>query len=92
MLFMSHYQIRPGNRDAAIQRFAQTGGLAPKGVEIIGRWHDVAGGAGVAIFEADGQAAMAAWQLQWNDLMDLHVQPVLTDEQLGAVLAGMQQK
>jgi hypothetical protein len=92
MLFMSHYQILPGNRDAAIQRFAQTGGRPPKGVELIGRWHDLASGEGVSIYEADSVAAVAGWQLQWNDVMELHVQPVLTDEQLGAVLSGLQQK
>lgn len=90
MLFMSSYQILPGNRDAVIQRFAQTGGKPPKGVELLGRWHDVGSGKGVSIFEADSVASAAAWQLQWNDLMEIHVQPVLTDEQLAALLPQQQ--
>jgi len=57
MLFMSHCQILPGNRDAAIQRFAQTGGRPPKGVELIRRCHDLASGtrASLSTISASGR-------------------------------------
>ena len=92
MLFISHWKIRPGSRDAVIERFAKTGGQPPQGVRLLGRWHAVASGTGFAISEAKDASAMARWSLGWNDLMDLEVQPALDDEQLGAVLAGLQTK
>jgi hypothetical protein len=90
MLFISHWRILPGNRDAVIARFAKSGGQPPQGVTMIGRWHDVSNGTGFAISEANDTSAMARWALEWNDVMELEVHPALNDEQLGAVLAGMQ--
>lgn len=92
MLFTSHWRILPGNRDAVIERFAKTGGQPPQGVTMLGRWHDVASGTGFAVSEANDASAMARWALEWNDLMEMDVRPALNDEQLGAVLAGLQPK
>ena len=89
MLFIGHYRIHPGNRDAVIARFAQTEGKPPQGVKLLGRWHIVSNGSGVTLTEADDASAMARFALQWSDLMDLDVTPVLTDEQLGTVLASI---
>jgi hypothetical protein len=33
---------------------------------------------------------MARWALEWSDLMEMEIHPALNDEQLGAVLAGLQ--
>jgi hypothetical protein len=92
MLFMNSYRIRPGQRDEAIRRFAKNGGQPPQGVKLVGRWHDAAGGTGFTISETDDASKMAQWALEWNDVMELDVRPALTDEQLGPVLAGMQQR
>ena len=89
MLFISSWRILPGHRDAVIERFASTGGRPPAGIKILGRWHDVADGTGVAISESDDLSAVTRWALEWNDLMEMHVRPALTDEQMGAVLAGL---
>ncbi|MGO4391301.1 DUF3303 domain-containing protein [Variovorax sp. M-6] len=92
MLFIGHWRIPSGNRNAVIERFAKTGGQAPQGVKMLGRWHDVANGTGFAISEADDASAMARWALEWTDLMELEIHPALNDEQLSAVLAGLQRK
>jgi hypothetical protein len=90
MLFIGHWRILSGNRNAVIERFAKTGGQAPQGVKMLGRWHDVANGTGFSISEADDASAMARWALEWSDLMEMEIHPALNDEQLGAVLAGLQ--
>jgi hypothetical protein len=59
---------------------------------LLARWHDVANGTGISISESDDASAMARWVLEWSDLMDMEVHPALNDEQLGAVLAGLQPK
>jgi hypothetical protein len=92
MLFTSHWRILPGQRDEAIRRFAQNGGQPPQGVKLLGRWHDVASGTGFAISEADDASKMAQWALDWNDIMEMDVRPALNDEQLGAVLTGLQRR
>ena len=40
-----------------------------KNIKLIGRWHDLAGGTGVAIFESDDPVAMANWVLNWNTVL-----------------------
>ena len=90
MLFMTRWKIR--DRDAAIERFTRTGAQPPQGIRLIGRWHDVASQTGFAISEADDASTMARWALSWNDVLEMDVRPALNDEQLGAVLAGMQKK
>ena len=52
-----------------------------KNIKLIGRWHDLAGGTGVAIFESDDPVAMANWALNWNTVLDSTVTPVLDDEE-----------
>ena len=92
MLFISHWRIPSSTRNAVIERFAKTGGQPPQGVKMLGRWHDVANGTGFCISEADDASAIARWALEWSDLMDMDVRAGLNDEQLSAVLAGLQHK
>jgi hypothetical protein len=42
MLFIVNYSIRPENRNAAMERFLKTGGIAPAGIKMLGRWHAIA--------------------------------------------------
>jgi hypothetical protein len=55
------------------------------GVTLIGRWHNEAELTGVGIFETDDAAALSAYLLQWNHLMDMDIAPVLDDEESAAV-------
>jgi hypothetical protein len=92
VIFISHWRILPGNRDVAIARFAKTGGQPPQGVKMLGRWHDVANGTGVAISEASDSSAMARWALEWNDLMEMNINPALTDAELAVVLGELSKR
>ena len=88
MHFVSFYSFDPAKRDQVVARFKETGGAPPAGVKVLGRWHDVAGGRGITIYEASDPVAMSAWGYAWNDLMKLEVVPVVNDEQLVKVLSG----
>lgn len=54
-------------------------------IKLIGRWHDVSAGTGVAIFESDDAAAIANWALNWIPFLDSVVSPVLDDEEVRTV-------
>lgn len=92
MLFISHWKILPGNRDKVIERFAKTGGQPPQGVKLLGRWHAVANGTGIAISEADDASLMARWALEWNDLMEMEITPAMTDDVLAGVLGQLSKR
>jgi hypothetical protein len=88
MLFIVHWTIPRENRQAAIQRFLDTGGAPPEGVTMLGRWHTADGEYGCAIAESDDPQALAKWSLAWNDLLPMDVRPALDDAGIGAVLTS----
>jgi hypothetical protein len=54
-------------------------------IKLIGRWHDLARGRGVAICESDSAEALANWALNWNRLLNLEITPVLDDKETRAL-------
>lgn len=51
-------------------------------IKLIGRWHDVSAGTGVAIFESDNATAIANWAVNWAPFLQSVVSPVLDDEEI----------
>lgn len=89
MLYTISWKGSLETRNAAIARFLKTGGLPPDGVKMLGRWHVVGTNAGMAVAETNDPALMQKWSLDWTDLLEMDVRPVLTDEQAGPLLAGI---
>jgi hypothetical protein len=54
---------------------------------IVGRWHDLAAGSGVIIAETDCHGALMSWVLNWSELAETKVTPVLNDQDARVVLA-----
>lgn len=59
-----------------------------KGINMIGRWHDIAEGAGVIIAETDCHGALSSWVLKWSEFGECKVTPVLNDQDAKIVLAA----
>jgi hypothetical protein len=87
VLYAVSWKGRPEVRNGATERFLKSGGRPPEGVRLVGRWHYIGQIAGVSIAESDDPLLMSKWALDWNDLFEMDVRPVATDEQLGPVLA-----
>ena len=88
MKFISTWTIPPGNVNPAIERFLKTGGKAPEGVKILGRWFGMDGRA-FAVSEATDAKAMYQWFAEWTDLLELTVTPCVEDAEAGPVLAAL---
>ena len=54
-------------------------------LSLIGRWHEPVSMTGVAIFESDNAAAVGNYILNWNNVCDCDVAPVLDDEETRAL-------
>ena len=73
MLFYVKYQV-DRDKQADTQAFfanmseEERAKEAPDGVNLIGRWHDLPNGWGVAIVEAESQEALTAWTMSWSHL------------------------
>ena len=89
MLFAVSWKGTPAVRNASTERFLKTGGRPPEGIKLLGRWHDIGRISGTAIAETDGPLLMSKWALDWNDLFEMDVRPVGTDEQIGPLLAQL---
>ena len=90
MKFMLTWRLHQEKRHDALKGFSQMTAADDKAdmgdnIRLIGRWHDVAGGTGVAIFESDDPVAISNWALNWNPILDATVTPVLDDEETRAL-------
>jgi hypothetical protein len=60
-------------------------GDAGEGVEIIGRWHDMAARTGIVIFQSDNLAAVQRYAGRWNPHMETRLVPAVDDEESAAI-------
>lgn len=86
MKFMVTWRVHEDRRHEALAAFSAMSEEDDEkdlgGVKLIGRWHDLAGFTGVAIAETDDPAALQAWLLNWNGMIDiLETTPVLDDRE-----------
>jgi Protein of unknown function (DUF3303) len=90
MKFMLSWKLHRGKDDWGCRRFAK---LTPEEdqaergdeIKLIGRWHDPIRGTGVVIVETDSAEALSSWALNWNDVMDIDIVPVLDDQETWAL-------
>ena len=80
-------QPDPTLRNAAIQRFSQTGGPLPDGAKLLGRWTAADLSHGFLLVETDDADVLAEFCLLWSDIMRLKAVPVIEDAALGRVLS-----
>ena len=88
MKFMLSFTITPdkAKRDEAIQRFLTTGGQPPKGAKLLGRWTAADFSHGYDLLESDDTKPLTQFALEWSDLMEQHITPVVEDTELAEVL------
>jgi len=90
MKFMITWKLHPGKLHDAIAHFSQMtleqemSGLDGS-TKLIGRWHCLVNGTGVAICESDSAEMLSNWLLNWNTIMDFEVAPVLDDAETRAL-------
>ena len=86
MKFMITWQFHPGKLADGLAHFSQMTTEQDRqdhgpNIKLIGRWHDLARGRGVAICESESVEAVSNWALNWNSILDVEVAPVLDDEE-----------
>lgn len=86
MKYMSVYYIAPENIKNTIKRFKEADPKPGAGAKLLGRWHEVGTGKGFALLEADDPVALTRFLVQWADLVDQKVVPVVDDGELSKAL------
>jgi len=89
MKFMVTFDWSPDSatRAKGFARFKKNGGATPKGVKLLGRWTRADFSGGYELVEADDAKALGAFALEWSDLMDFTISPIIEDAELGALIA-----
>jgi hypothetical protein len=95
MKFLITWEIHEGKLHDTLALFAEMSAeqeAAMMGdVKLVTRWHDLVRGTGAAVFEADSEAAISAYSMNWNRFMDLDISVVVGDDEareIGRNLAG----
>ena len=91
MKFMINYEIHASKRQEVFSAFgamALSDYQAQQGpnIKVIGRWHDVVNGRGVAICETTSAEAFSAWLIKWNAAVDFVVGVVHDDAEAHALV------
>ena len=96
MLFRVNWSMEGRNRNEVIQRFLSAADdpnyALPDGLTMKGRWHNSAGLDGTAIMETDDINLLYSWILNWNDVCDTEVDPVVEDEAAGQLCVELMNK
>jgi hypothetical protein len=88
MKFLVSWTLPQSTYRPAIARFLQGGGMPPKGVALVGRWHGMSG-MGVAVVDTTDPKALYTWIAEWSEFLPVQTTPVLEDADAGAVLGAM---
>ena len=90
MKFMIHWSSSTDTRHDTYKAFAQMSEADDQsdhaGVTVIGRWHDLVAGGGVAICESDDLLSVQAGAMNWNGVLDVDIRPVADDDEARTML------
>jgi hypothetical protein len=90
MKIMISWQLHEGKLHDTLSLFSamsaeQEQAMMGDQLRLIGRWHDLVRGTGVAIYETENAAALSTYALQWNEHMDLDIAVVTDDDEARAI-------
>ena len=90
MKFLITWKFHQGKLHDTMSLFSQMSDEQEKALmghklKLLGRWHDLVGGRGAAVFESESAEALSAYALNWNTYMDLDIAPVVDDREVKAL-------
>ena len=88
MKYMVTWTARPGTYKEAVKRFLKTGAPPPKGLKTIGRWHSAGSSCGFHLVEGT-DAALTELAVEWADLLELKIAPVVEDDVAAAAASKL---
>ena len=89
MTFMITFPLTHRDYKQRVARFLENGAPPPAGVTLIGRWFTASHSKGFMVVETDDPKALFRWTSEWADVVDFQIEPVLRDDEAGAVLQEM---
>ncbi len=88
MLFMVIENFRNQDAKAIYARFGQKGRMMPEGLGFVGSWVSADLGRCFQLMEADNVALLQRWVVEWSDLIEFEIVPVVSGKETADALEG----
>ena len=86
MLFMVIERFRDGDAKAVYRRFRDEGRQMPEGLRYVGSWIEVNFDRCFQLMECDDARMFQEWIINWNDLIEFEIVPVVSSEHTREVI------
>ncbi len=80
MLFMVIEKFKNKDALAVYRRFRERGRMMPDGLEYVGSWIEANFDRCFQLMECDDPRKFQQWVIQWRDLMDFEIVPVVSSK------------
>jgi hypothetical protein len=80
MLFMVIERFRDRDAKAVYRRFRDQGRMMPEGLSYVGSWIEANFDRCFQLMECDDARLLQEWLLNWNDLMECEIVPVVPSD------------
>ena len=81
MLFMVIERFRDRDAKAVYRRFREQGRMTPEGLTYVGSWIEANFDRCFQLMECDDARLLQDWLLNWGDLMECEIVPVVPSDQ-----------
>ena len=81
MLFMVIERFRDRDAKAVYRRFREQGCMTPEGLTYVGSWIEANFDRCFQLMECDDARMLQDWLLNWGDLMECEIVPVVPSDQ-----------
>jgi len=88
MLFMVIENFRDQDGKAVYRRFRDKGRLTPDGLQFVGSWVEANLGRCFQLMECDDVTLLQQWVVEWSDLVDFEIVPVVPGKAVAEALSG----
>lgn len=89
MKFMITFPLTHHAYKERVARFLESGAPAPDGVTLLGRWFTASHSKGFMLVETEDASLLFRFVSEWADIMDFTVEPVVTEDEAGPILAEL---
>ena len=89
MLFMIVERFKQQDARAVYRRFAEKGRMMPEGLRYVESWVEVNYDRCFQLMECDDLRLLQQWILQWQDLVEIEIVPVVTSKEAREVATAL---
>ncbi len=89
MLFMVIERYRDRDAKAIYRRFKEKGRMMPEGLKYVGSWIEANFDRCFQVMECDDARLLQQWVVEWQDLIEFEVIPVVTSKETSEILTPM---